>query len=463
MIWFILSLILLLAVLTLVWPFLRREAPERRHVDQGLGVYRQQLDELAADAARGAVGKTDAESMEIEIKRRMLRLGRTEGKSPVNSESGKAFRPAAVFLAIAVPVACIGLYLDLGSPENPSRPLASRDIAAERTALQNQDAGALVQRLVAALQEQPENLDGWILLATTLSRMERYEQAAETFLKASILAPNTAELFVSAGENFYFAAEGHVSDTAALAFDKAYAIDPLNPGARYYLALRDAQAGDMNIALDKWIALYRDSPAEAPFMPVLKNRIEQTAAETGADLGDQLVDKETIQSSPGPTSEDIANAADMTPEERQAMITSMVEGLAARMAETPDYEGLMRLGQVYGTLGEHGRAADAYARARAQRPDDLAALQGEAFAHVQAEGENGIPPAAAVTLYRDLLDKNPDHPQALWYLGVAEAAAENSAAARDYWTRLLSITKADSSLHIAATEAIKSLSGADKN
>tara|TARA_R100000005_G_scaffold95557_2_gene77534 strand:- start:30329 stop:31720 length:1392 start_codon:yes stop_codon:yes gene_type:complete len=463
MIWVILSLILLPAVLTLVWPFLRPAAPERRHVDQGLGVYRQQLDELAADVAGGRMSKADADTMEVEIKRRMLRLGRTAGKPSVKSENGKAYRPVALFLAIAVPVACIGLYLDLGSPDKPSLPLASRDIAAERLALQQQDAGALVQRLVTALKEQPENLDGWILLATTLSRMERYEQAAETFLKATILAPNAAELFVSAGENFYFAAEGHVSDAAAAAFEKAYEIDPLNPGARYYLALREAQGGDTKAALDAWVALYRDSPAEAPFMPVLKNRIEQTAAETGTDLGDLLVDKETIQSGPGPTREDIANAANMTPEDRQAMITSMVEGLAARMAETPDYAGLMRLGQVYGTLGEHGKAADAYARARELRPDDLAALQNEAFAHVQAAGKNGIPPASAVDLYRDVLARDPAHPQALWYLGVAEAAAGKQVAARGHWTRLLSATNTDSPLHQAATEAIKNLSEANKN
>lgn len=463
MIWVALIVILLIAVAILIWPFLRPAGNPRRHAERSLEVYRRQLDELAADVARGTISESDAASLEIEIKRRMLRLGRATEQPVEAVASGGSYRPLAITLAVAVPLVSLGLYALFGSPDQPSRPLASRDIAAEQAALRQGSGAELVQRLVEALKAEPENLDGWILLANTLSRLGRYEQAAETYLKAAILAPGAAELFVSAGENYYFAARGHVTDAAANAFEKAREIDPQNPGARYYLALRDFEKGGIETALDQWIALYEESPADAPFLPVLQRRIEEVAVTAGRDVSALIAAKTPAETPRGPSAEDVANAAAMTAEERQAMILSMVEGLAARMAETPDYDGLMRLAEAYGVLGRQEEAAKAYAGARELRPDDIAALAGEAFAHVRARGEKGVPPASAVSLYRELLNRVPNHPQALWYLGVAEATAGNTASAIDLWTRLQATTAADDPLHSAAGEAIKNLSDRAKN
>jgi cytochrome c-type biogenesis protein CcmH len=462
MIWIVFSIILFVAIIILVWPFLREGRDLRDHADQGLEVYKQQLDELASDVSRGIVGKAEAESMGVEIKRRMLRMGRLDEK--VSSYSGRQVGwPIALVFAIAVPAISFALYADLGSPNTSARPLMARNIEAERASLETQDVKVLIQRLVDALKAQPDNLDGWVLLARTLSRLERYNEAAETYMKATLLAPNSAELFIGAGENYYFASDGTITPAAEEAFEAAATLNPNNPGARYYLALRDAQAGDPSGALKSWITLYEESPADAPFMPVLARRIEQTAEETNTDIGDLFDRKIAAAEQAGPSSEDIEAAAEMSPEDRQEMIASMVDRLATRMEEAPDYEGLMRLGQAYRTLQNYKSAADAYARARALKPDDLEALQAEALSHVQAAGDTGVPPASAVELYRLVLDRNPDHPQALWYLGVAEAASGNNAEAIHIWTRLQAVTETGSAVNTAAAEAIKSLSGANKN
>lgn len=462
MIWIVFSVVLLLAIAILVWPFLRTGGRLRDHADQGLEVYRQQLDELASDVARGVMSQSEAEAMETEIKRRMLRMDRASGKNSLSS-GHKAGWPIAITLAVAVPAISFALYADLGSPDTPARPLMARNIEAERAALETQDVASLIQRLVDALKAQPDNLEGWVLLARTLSRLERYDEAAETYMKATLLAPNAAALFVGAGENYYFAAEGKITPNAEDAFEKAIAIDPSNPGARYYLAVRDAQQGDTSGALEKWIALYEESPADAPYMPVLARRIEQTAEQTGTDTGDLFERKKASSETSGPSSEDIAAAAAMSAEDRQEMIAEMVNRLATRMEETPEYEGLMRLGQAYGTLQNYEKSAEAYRKARSLKPDSLAALQAEAFSRIQAAGNSGVPPASAVELYRIIREQNPNHPQALWYLGVAEAAEGNNEKAVELWTRLEAVTETGTPVNTAAKEAIKSLSVTGKN
>src|SRR5947207_2884575 len=75
--------------------------------------------------------------------------------------------------------------------------------------------------------------------------------------------------------------------------------------------------------------------------------------------------------------------ANAPPEDRQAMINSMVERLAARLEQQPeDVEGWVRLGRSYMVLNQPAKAREAYARAVKLRPDDpqLKAAYAEAVA-----------------------------------------------------------------------------------
>lgn len=461
MIWIIASAVLLIALVLLAWPFVRSGKETISRSESGLDIYRRQLQELDAEIDRGAVRTRETETMQVEIKRRMLRLGRQENTSVPTGKNGNKYVILAII--VLVPLASLGLYADLGSPGEPSRPLASRDIPAERAALQTGNADSLIQQLVDSLSKQPDNLEGWMLLARTLTEVGRYREAAETYMKATIVAPTTAGLYVGAGENFYFAADGNVDVKAKEAFDKALELAPDNPGARYYLALFAAQNGQEKEALGSWRKLYEESEADAPYMPVLKRRIKEVATRMNTELGDLFDRKPAVALPPGPSDKDIAAAANMSATDRQAMIQSMVEGLATRMVEAPDYDGLMRLGNSYGTLEDYDKSAEAYARAAALKPDDVAAMTGEAAAYIQGSDIGQPPPEKAVVLYRKVLTLNQDNLQALWYVGLAEATAGNNAAALKLWQKLQQLAPKGSSVETAAAEAIKNLSDEDKN
>ncbi|MEM7547098.1 MAG: c-type cytochrome biogenesis protein CcmI [Pseudomonadota bacterium] len=93
---------------------------------------------------------------------------------------------------------------------------------------------------------------------------------------------------------------------------------------------------------------------------------------------------------PGPDADDIAAAAEMAPDERTAMVQSMVARLQERLYEqggTP--EDWLRLISSFSVLGQSEGASAAYARARRDFADDPAAL-----AMLEAAVE-GAPRAAA--------------------------------------------------------------------
>jgi cytochrome c-type biogenesis protein CcmH len=461
MIWIVGGLILMAGLVILVWPLVKESQPVHSRFDGGIEVYRKQLEELERDIDRGALSATDGEALVLEVKRRMLKMARDEKTSDIGQST--LAKPVLVALIIIFPLVSLGIYADLGSPDQPSRPLASRDLEQERMALAGQRAGDLVTRLIEALQQQPDNLEGWILLARTLSKMERYKEAADTFMKATVLSPRDAGLYVGAGENYYFDAEGVIDDKSEKAFESALSLDPGNPGARYYLALRDAQEGNLDKALDSWIDLYNDSAEGAPFMTLLIARIEETAQKSGRDISDLGADKKAPAENAGPSREEVEAAADMSPQERQEMIAAMVERLTTRMTDEPTYDGLMRLGQVYGTQGEYRKSASAYGRALELKPDDRAAMAGEAFALVQASGEGQPIPQRAISLYKLLLKDSPDMPEALWYVGVAEAQDGNKEEALLLWRRLQKISPTDGPLYATVSKAIKNLSAPRKN
>ncbi|MGB9646917.1 MAG: c-type cytochrome biogenesis protein CcmI, partial [Stellaceae bacterium] len=111
-------------------------------------------------------------------------------------------------------------------------------------------------------------------------------------------------------------------------------------------------------------ALLATAPAEAPWRKVVQDRLAEIAPGEIAP-GEQPPAGEAS----GPTARDVAAAQSMSPEERQAMIRSMVDRLAARLEQNPnDKDGWNRLAHAYDVLGETEKAKAARTRA-AQVPE----------------------------------------------------------------------------------------------
>ena len=68
---------------------------------------------------------------------------------------------------------------------------------------------------------------------------------------------------------------------------------------------------------------------------------------------------------PGPSADDVAAAEQMAPQDRAAMVRSMVERLAERLKrDGSDLEGWLRLVRAYTVMGDRSRALSAAAAAR---------------------------------------------------------------------------------------------------
>jgi cytochrome c-type biogenesis protein CcmH len=74
--------------------------------------------------------------------------------------------------------------------------------------------------------------------------------------------------------------------------------------------------------------------------------------------------------------QDVAAAEAMSPAERQAMIESMVQGLAARLeTQGDDLPGWLKLVRAYSVLDRKDEATKALARAKSQFTGNAAAIR----------------------------------------------------------------------------------------
>lgn len=366
--WVVLAILTALAVLSVLVPLTRRVTDAAGAEASDVAVYRDQLREIDAELERGIVDTREAEAARLEIGRRLLAADRAAQASTATSRPLPRGLIAAII--VAVPLVGIGIYLPGGAPGYPDQPLSAR----MQKPAQEQDYAILIARVEEHLAANPRDGQGWEVLAPVYMRLGRFEDAARAWQNAIRFSGSTAAREANFGEALVALDDGMVSGTARSAFDRALAQEPGHAKARFFLAVAAEQDGDTAGAADQWRALLADSPPDAPWRGAVAHRL--AAIEGDADLtpGAAAPDAPRSTAGPGPSADDVAAARDMTPEERSQMISGMVEGLAARLAEDGrDIDGWLRLARAYVVLGTPEKARAALASARRNYPGDAEA------------------------------------------------------------------------------------------
>ncbi len=391
-------------------------------------IYRHQLKALERERATGEIGAAEAEAARFEIGRRLLAaIGQAQ---PATAVPARPPHAVAVGLALLLPVAALAIYLVEGAPGLPSQPFATRD-QGMRIAIQTAaaEARALEQRLAAA----PQDRSGWIDLGQRWSELGEDAKAADAYGHAIGLSGGDPDLTGRYGEALVGANGGTVTDTARAAFEQVLKLRPGDPRARYFLALGNAQAGDDRAALDLWQGLMRDLPADAPWVASVRQHLTETAQRLGLDPRAAIPEP---QPATGRAGRAAAAIAGLPPDEQARAIRGMVDGLAARLRQSPnDLDGWVRLAGARSVLGDAAAAADAYARAVALAPDDTALLRAYANALLAAGRGEEVPPVLEAGLHR-MLAADPKDLVALWFLGVASKRAGQPAEARRLWGQM---------------------------
>jgi cytochrome c-type biogenesis protein CcmH len=356
--WIIFAVMTAAAVFAVLWPLGQKPAAAGGGSDRL--VYQDQLAEIGRDRAAGLIGEAEAESARVEISRRLLAAADAETQAsaaPLAPQAAWHRRAAAIAAIVIVPAVALGFYLKLGSPDVPGQSAFARASNAHG----DQSIDRLVSQVEAHLAHDPNDGQGWQVIAPVYFHLGRFDDAVVAWRKSITLNGDSVARQTGLGESLVGAANGVVTDEAKAAFQSAVATDPLDVKARYFLGLADEQDGDRAAAAAKWHALLDAAPPDAPWADFVRAALARVTSEPAA--------------ANGPSAGDVAAAETMSDAQRTAMIRGMVQRLADRLhADGADVDSWLRLVRAYVVLGDRDKAKDAAAdakRALSTRPDDI--------------------------------------------------------------------------------------------
>ena len=437
---FLLALLAFAALLPILAPLLRgsRPAPSRANFDQT--VYRDQLRELDRDIARGLITSSEAGAARLEIQRRLLAADK-QPSAPARLARSPLLA-TIVFLFVAI--GSISSYLWFGSPNLPDAPFSTR----QAEVAPDNPLEKATEALAAKLKQDPKDATGWLLYGRSLAMLRQWDQAEDAYQHAIALGQTDPEILADHAEIMVMQAAGTVTPAAEAAFQQVLKASQSSGIARYYLAIAAMQAGEPRKAIDGLQRLLAELPANSGLRAQLGLKVAEAAHAAGipvpelAQGGQSPPPGQASGQAPGqaggPDAKAVADASNMSNDQREAMVRGMVANLAAKQAGDPaNLEGWLRLGRAYAVLQETDRSVEAFDKAAILRPNDASIPLQAAHALLNDRNPTDAIPQAVTGLLRRIEAIDPEQPFALWFLGLAAAQTAQPADARRYWTRLL--------------------------
>lgn len=226
--------LLVVATAALLLPALLRkprsvDAGERREAN--LAIFRDQLAELERERAEGSLGEADFEQARSELQRRLLEEVQPDAPTAPVRPAG---RRTAIVLVIALPLLAAAGYLVLGNPRG-------LDPMQTQATISPQQIEGMLGKLVERLKQNPDDAQGWVMLARSYKVLGRFPEAAEAYSHAGALLDADAALLADYAEVLSQTQGGNLRGKPAELIARALQIAPDEPQA---LLLAGAEASD---------------------------------------------------------------------------------------------------------------------------------------------------------------------------------------------------------------------------
>jgi cytochrome c-type biogenesis protein CcmH len=281
--WIIAALFMLLALWFILPPLLQKTDDNKGDEMRAANVlvYKDQFKEMEADLKNGLVSEEQYQQDKDELERRLL-----EDVKVPNSESASpstATRKFAYGVATAIPIGVIAFYLVVGNPKALSPSLPAMQMPAPNQqgpqqggAMSNQQIAANVEKLAKRLEQNPNDAEGWLMLARSYTSMERFSDAAAAYAHATALNDGDASLWADYAEALALSNGQQLAGKPTEAVNRALKIDPKNQKALALAGSAAAEAGEYQKAIDYWQKLLAQLPPGSEITKTVSDEIDKT-------------------------------------------------------------------------------------------------------------------------------------------------------------------------------------------
>ena len=243
-------LLLVLVLVLLLRPFIfppKVEATSRRQMNAA--IYREELDKLELERVAGTTSDADYEIAHAEMRQRLFQDTNEEDDRSVMGSSKRT----VVSLCLFVTVLSASFYFSLGdatriAEKNTQQPMTQDGVE------------KMVAQFAAKMEQDPTNLQGWVMLARSYRILGRNAEAAKAYERAGNFIDSDPQLLADYADVLASNANGSFAGKPLKLINQALKLDPNNLMALWLSGTASYAAGNYKAAVQTWEKLAQQLP-----------------------------------------------------------------------------------------------------------------------------------------------------------------------------------------------------------
>ena len=256
---------------------------------QNVAITKERLNELKLELEQDTITQEEFEQTKEELEQALL--NDVEETTVKNKSLNDEYltRMARYILIFSISVLAIGFYAYLGQPE------LIEGVKKQAAAPAGHTSGSksknlpsveeMVEKLATKLKENPNNAEGWFMLARSYMSMNRYKEAAEALEKTNKLVPNNPTVMLRYADALTMLAGGRISGKPFDLIKRAVAIKPDDPTGLWLIGMGYEEQGEYRKAISYWnllLPLLKDNKS----IDEVNNLIRSAKSKAGMSITD---------------------------------------------------------------------------------------------------------------------------------------------------------------------------------
>ncbi len=282
--WVISGIFIVTALLFIIPTLLRNRETQLEYIEHdavNITVYRDQIAELDNDLENDILTQEQYDKSKQELQQRMLH-DVSEREKMIIKKNKKIHNVAiSTFITLTLPLAAVFLYMVIGDTRGllPQAQLANAT-QMNRGSGSDSPAGhdnfsSVLENLIARLEKNPEDIEGWVMLGRTYAIMERYIDASNTYAKLVELIPNNPQILSDYADVLAMKNQGSLTGKPTELIYEALRIDPQYPKALALAGTIEFEQEKYEQAAAHWEKLLEVIPADSQLAESVKASIDE--------------------------------------------------------------------------------------------------------------------------------------------------------------------------------------------
>jgi cytochrome c-type biogenesis protein CcmH len=278
--WVVAGIFIVGALLFVLPTLLRKRNPETgaERDTTNVSVYRDQLAELDNDLRADILTQEQYEQSKRELQQRMLQ-DIPQGETMTTATVGGSHKNVATITltALAIPLLAVSLYLWLGNTKAllPQPAVEQMPMAGMTDEAGHANISSVLENLTARLREQPDDVEGWLMLGRTYAIMRRFTDAKSAYERVMALAPDNPEFITDYADIVAMVNDGSLIGKPEELINQALRLDPANPKALALAGTAEFEKKRYKQAAGYWEKLLAQVPPETELAQSVRDSIAE--------------------------------------------------------------------------------------------------------------------------------------------------------------------------------------------